>query len=938
MCKPWVSFMIISFNLVFSYHAESDIEIGYARSRLLFVNGLLQGLMSLHNTSKQISVKMDSWHERMKSRSLEIVEEDLLKFSFGSVESIAFAVDTKPQKNGWICDSSDCNNASRSFHSIQVFQHASNTKTEWIRRHLNDMCHSNSMCHFLHIDFNQTDTVLVFRQLYGVEESIKIDESAMFWIRNGNVSNAKIDKSIPVDQRTRSRNSTFFFSRPGIGNEIAESSSEFEQMLSSMLQKAKEDVFELRPSLTETLNHGVELERQMWQIFFLCCSFPVQSIVVLTSKADWTARSFSLLARLLDAKVLYLSIPAAAMHPDRKDPGSTCWLGGALPEKFLAWARGLRTSRTIDILFVDFASAVQPPDDVLDVWEPLMSVNAVVVVRGTNRGSLCSCGSDCIDCFQRGLHAAQALAGVRFNGAELFDSGAFLLPKGWQVLHDPAACGLTILKKYVLPNIAAVDQHNAEAAAAAAVMASPADAEDAEDDGWLTPRCFCTNACVCEPAAKRTAEPPHTKEEVWRERLLPRAANVAAGIAHAHMPATMSDLDTSIFDFPVFVISSPLAVERRLQTQRVLTAAGFKSCEFPNYGGAEELDVEQLINDRVLDHSTIEMMRSTPWIGANWKRIVSLTLNHLHCVEIGLSSGSDLFGVFEDDLMMGASPQLTRTRLAATLAELPPAADLLYLEYCFEHCSRLDYNAQQRYIVRAGRPACAAAIILTRKGAEKVLRRMRRIFLALDNMYSELISTGELEAYLATPPIFYQDSYLSGSHKLGERGVQGVSHRPFSIVCIEQEDGRGLDLTVARTFTVDSMQAGPDRYGAIILATSDTFVDSEWRLEHRGRDLILEYATRLREGPAPHGSNGSTGGVLPPLLPVGSMDFEQGQTSSGLLLDIDEASACWPGVVGCDLYVMLKDREGNEVEVLTVKLKDSMFFEDAGPPVIPALS
>ena len=208
------------------------------------------------------------------------------------------------------------------------------------------------------------------------------------------------------------------------------------------------------------------------------------------------------------------------------------------------------------------------------------------------------------------------------------------------------------------------------------------------------------------------------------------------------------------------------------------------------------------------------------------------------------------------------------------------------------------------------------------------MRRLRRVFLALDNMYGELIASGELEAYLATPPIFYQDSFFSDSGKLGERGVRGLSHRPFSVLCIEQEVD--LDLTVLRIVSPDGAgghkQAEAASGSSLLLSVTDNLADNSWRGQHPTADLLVEYATFGWTGA------GADEGAPRVLVSLGSIQLAQ---TPELQLEVDEASVCWPDPVDCTLFVLLKERNGSVLDHRVVQLRESMFVGGTARPRAP---
>jgi hypothetical protein len=72
-------------------------------------------------------------------------------------------------------------------------------------------------------------------------------------------------------------------------------------------------------------------------------------------------------------------------------------------------------------------------------------------------------------------------------------------------------------------------------------------------------------------------------------------------------------------------------------------------------------------------------------------------------------------------------------------SNLPPTADMVYLEWCYEACSNIWYNQNYPSLGRAVEPSCSAAILFTVQGARKVANLCLPIFDAIDRMYPILI-------------------------------------------------------------------------------------------------------------------------------------------------------------------------------------------------------
>jgi hypothetical protein len=199
---------------------------------------------------------------------------------------------------------------------------------------------------------------------------------------------------------------------------------------------------------------------------------------------------------------------------------------------------------------------------------------------------------------------------------------------------------------------------------------------------------------------------------------------------------------------------------------------------------------------------------------------------------------------------------------------------------------------------------------------------MRKIFLALDNMYGQLIALKELEAYLSVPPIFFQDGFFSGNSKFGERGAYKISHRPFSIICSEQKTD--LDLTVIQITNQNILQTQNKHLtglarNSIFLVSSDSFENIDWKTLLAGKDLEIHYSTRSRfkNFYSEESDFEDAGGIAFTGHPV------------AVQLEINDSSMCWPDMNSCELFVRLKDKDGAVIKSRIVMLDKKMFVEEA---------
>eukprot|EP00277_Geminigera_cryophila_P029229 CAMPEP_0179467510 /NCGR_PEP_ID=MMETSP0799-20121207/48617_1 /TAXON_ID=46947 /ORGANISM="Geminigera cryophila, Strain CCMP2564" /LENGTH=451 /DNA_ID=CAMNT_0021272947 /DNA_START=216 /DNA_END=1568 /DNA_ORIENTATION=+ len=313
-----------------------------------------------------------------------------------------------------------------------------------------------------------------------------------------------------------------------------------------------------------------------------------------------------------------------------------------------------------------------------------------------------------------------------------------------------------------------------------------------------------------------------------------RAANAAQQqLNSSRVAATASSKkwqigQDSVNDMPVALVNMPFRKDRRAHSLRLLHELGLQNVHAPALVSAEALNMSNLIEKGLVVGAMFEKVTSgDPSASAYVARAADQIAILRHFVALG----HDMFAIFEDDLWLapdaraereavtgeggerkGAaiagestlkrerrlSTMAARERIQSVVTALPATADLLYLEFCGELCAHLRYTVGNTLLARAKHPFCSAAIIFTRKGALKVLELTTSIFDGLDLMYPKLISDGRLEAYVATPPILYQDASF-GSNAQRE----GTENKRFQT---SETQGNGIV---------------PKRHGAWLMACSD---------------------------------------------------------------------------------------------------------------------
>ncbi len=661
-------------------------------------------------------------------------------------------------------------------------------------------------------------------------------------------------------------------------------------------------------------------------IFIFTLMFAPKSIVELGVRTGWSTRAFLAAARIIGAQILGIDkdpssrqVYSNCMYPVRCYflEGDSVLSAGIFPD----WSMENDFPASIDFLFVDTTHIYEDTIQELTMWEPLLSERAAIILHDSNielqyvrKDGSFGKGWDNDRGVARAIHQ---FVGIDFDESRFFDSGAEPVGTGWRVSHDPTCCGLTILQRTSRPT-------------------KPLEALKEEEridpiliDKWVPPVCSCDEQCLCHrnrPSGAHQFQISMQNQgscsrDEWVEQILPSSSDILAGMKQSSKGVVGSNEHYGpVFEYPAFIISNPADTDRRKQTEFVLGSTGFQNLTFPRFISEDEINIDELISRGQLDASGLDSLMRVPWVGSRWKKVISLILNHVKCLEAGIGLNSTLFGVFEDDLMLGSSSVEARKRLSRAISELPPSADVLYLEYCFETCNMLDCSSNFRYIRRAVKPACTAAMMFTKRGAEKSLAKIKHIFLALDNMYAELVSHGDLEAYLITPPVFFQDGFFSNGVKFGDRSIFSLTHRPFSIVCNEQDSD--LDMTVVQIDShkhLTSYLNGSEDH--VELISMDSFELLEWRLFSSWNESTLYYYSLFEDGSVEH-LIGST----------------QVSTMNGSIrLSIQNSSVCYSNLSTCRILVVLFDGAGHNLGERTMQLEHRMFPDSNMGNTLPSI-
>jgi hypothetical protein len=230
-----------------------------------------------------------------------------------------------------------------------------------------------------------------------------------------------------------------------------------------------------------------------------------------------------------------------------------------------------------------------------------------------------------------------------------------------------------------------------------------------------------------------------------------------------------------VFDFPAYVMNLPHRRDRRRHSERLLRSLGFANLTFPRTTRASDLNLPALLKRGEISPQAI--LRTSEYSGAvSLRCYLALATDYIRVVAEAADSGARLLAVFEDDLTAGACPEVVNRRIAAAIETLPPTADLLFLEACFEYCWRLRYSKGRPGLALAQKPSCSGAVIFTAKGMRNFLMYSRPVFSGVDVMLPELVWKVMVEAFLALPGILFQDGFW------GSDSSRGVKKLPFQVM------------------------------------------------------------------------------------------------------------------------------------------------------------
>jgi len=188
------------------------------------------------------------------------------------------------------------------------------------------------------------------------------------------------------------------------------------------------------------------------------------------------------------------------------------------------------------------------------------------------------------------------------------------------------------------------------------------------------------------------------------------------------------------------------------------SAAGFGPIDFPHTLPMEELDVV----DREESGDVVANFMSRQTLAARQVYAAHAVSYRLAVVQ-ALEEGHEWVAIFEDDIILTAPPADASRRIQRALAQVPADADTIHMEYCFEACNDALFHPLIDTVSTAAQPFCSAAILVSRRGQQRLSTLLKPSFSAIDNMIAEFCMTERLNCYKLRSPVFAQDMYWGSS-------------------------------------------------------------------------------------------------------------------------------------------------------------------------------
>jgi GR25 family glycosyltransferase involved in LPS biosynthesis len=216
-------------------------------------------------------------------------------------------------------------------------------------------------------------------------------------------------------------------------------------------------------------------------------------------------------------------------------------------------------------------------------------------------------------------------------------------------------------------------------------------------------------------------------------------------------------------DIPIYIMNLPKRKDRYDYMKSFLLSIGIKQSNINFVTGNSDqvlipFDKNKLVRNKEL---TLEASKNL-----NDPYIANAVTQVRYIKKIADSSKMGI--IMEDDIINLVNKEKIGFYIQEGLKQLEGKDwDMLFLEYCYENCSKRKEINKNLYKLYS--PYCSAAILFSNNGAKKVYKLCSPVFKAIDNMYPSLIEEGKIEAYAIKPTLFGQNEYFgSDANREGE--------------------------------------------------------------------------------------------------------------------------------------------------------------------------
>ena len=254
-------------------------------------------------------------------------------------------------------------------------------------------------------------------------------------------------------------------------------------------------------------------------------------------------------------------------------------------------------------------------------------------------------------------------------------------------------------------------------------------------------------------------------------------------------------------DIIIYVMNLPEREDRKNHMKKMLTKIGanknniiFNSENTYNIPYIRKNDVKdraKLIKDKKLTPKASNELNDA---------YIANALGQLDYINL-ISKSQHMGIIMEDDIVPIIHHRKIGALLQKSIEELPPDADMLYLEMCYENCKKINKVSENLY--KLYRPSCTAAILYTVNGAKKILDLCMPVFEGIDIMIPNLIQEQKINAYGVPGMMFAQDEYYGTDAGRPNEKFQKI-HRIRAPLCNTGNMGKKNFLLPDKGTTVDN--------------------------------------------------------------------------------------------------------------------------------------